>query len=75
MHHIRQNVEIHPTIFKHCVGLQEHAVNNLRNSLDLIDSNPVQAKENIIGVLSILGATTVVFEDTQYRYENKQLEE
>lgn len=74
MYDTRPNVEIHPTIFNHCVGLQEYAINTLRNSLDLIESNPVQAKEIINGVLSVLGAVNVVLDDTQYRYEQKQIE-
>jgi len=73
MHDTRQNIEIHPTIFSHCVGLQEYAVNTLRNSLGLIESNPVKAKENINGVLSVLGATAVVLGDAQYSHDNKQL--
>lgn len=74
MHDTRPNVEIHPTIFNHCVGLQKHAINTLRNSLDLIESNPVKTKEVVNAVLSILGAVHLVLDDTQYSYEQKQIE-
>lgn len=69
----RPDVMMHPTIFVHCIELQEYARQKLRDSLLIVESNPTQVKENIEGVLSVLGATAVVFEDTQYRYEQKQL--
>lgn len=74
MNDTRQNIEIHPTIFNHCVGLQQYAIRTLRDSLDLVESNPAKAKEVINGVLSVLGAVNVVLDDTQYRYQQKQLE-
>lgn len=74
MHDTRQNVEIHPTIFSHCVGLQQYAIRTLKDSLDLIESNPIKTKEVINGVLSVLGAVHLVLDDTQYRYGQKQIE-